>query len=291
MPLRNAARAVRAVRGLFDGPLARPVLPQWTVEHFLSGQGAGFHYGVFGTFEQARAWLPASKEFENAALATEYLASRARRISTYDYPVLLWLLRAIQGDATSVLDIGGSVGVHYYAYRRHIQFPAALTWRVVEVPTMAAIGRNLATTSAATALSFAEELTHAVMSVSSDIWLAAGALQYMEDARPRELLKRCFERPKHLLLNKLPLYEGDDFVTTQNIGSGSFAPLHVFNRRRLIEEIQALGYSLRDKWLVPEHSLYLPGHPERSLSCFTGLYFVDCHRLSIASRLTSAEAR
>ena len=276
MPLLNAARAVRR---LLDGPVARPVSPQWTVEHFLSSQGSGFHYGVFATFAQARAWLPRSKEFDHAPLVAEYVAPRARRIFSYDYPVLLWLLRAFQGGATSVLDFGGSVGVHFYGYRRHIQVPANLTWRVVEVPTMAAIGRNLATTSAATGLSFTGDLTQALMSSSSDIWMASDALQYVDAARPRQLLERCFARPKHLLLNKLPLYEGDDFVTTQNIGAGSFAPLQVFNRRRYIEEIQAAGYVLWNKWLVPERSLYLPGHPERSIPSFTGLYFVERSRL------------
>jgi putative methyltransferase (TIGR04325 family) len=154
-----------------------------------------------------------------------------------------------------------------------------MAWGVVEVPTMAAIGRNLATTSAATALSFTEDLAQAVMSSNSDIWLSAGALQYMSDARPRQLLERCAARPRHILLNKLPLHHGDDFVTTQNIGSGSFAPVRVFNRRRYIQEFEALGYTLWDKWLVPELSLYLPGHDERSIPSFSGLYFVDSQRL------------
>lgn len=275
MPLLNAARVVRR---LFDGPVARPVLPQWTVEHFLSHQGTGFYYGAFATFAEARAWLPRSNEFDHAPLATEYFDVRARKLSSCDYPVLLWLLRAFQGGATSVLDIGGSVGVHYYAYRRFIQMPAATAWRVVEVPTMVAIGRHLATTSAASALSFSEDLAQAVMSSNSDIWISVGALQYTQDVRPRQLLARCVARPRHILLNELPLCEGDDFVTTQNIGSGSFAPLHVFNRRRYIEEIQALGYTLWHKWPIPERCLYLPGHPERSLPSFTGLYFVDSHR-------------
>lgn len=271
--------AVRVVRRLFDGPVARPALLQSKLGHFLSGEGRGIYHGVFATFAEARAWLPRSTEFDHAPLAAEYIDIRSRKVFPYDYPVLLWLLRAFQGGATTVLDIGGSVGVHYYAYRRYIEVPTTMAWHVVEVPTMVAIGRNLSTTSAATALSFTEDLAQAVMSSNSDIWISAGALQYMDDARPRQLLERCVVRPRHILLNKLPLYHGDDFVTTQNIGSGSFAPLHVFNRRRYIQEFEALGYTLWDKWLVPELSLYLPGHPERSLPSFTGLYFVDGQRL------------
>ena len=275
MTLLNAARVVRR---LLDGPVARPVLLQWKREHFLSNLGHGCHYGVFESFPEARASLPQSKEFDQAPLAAEYVEVRSKKVFPYDYPMLLWLLRAFQGDATSVLDIGGSVGVHYYAYRRYIRMPAALTWRIVEVPTIAAIGRNLAATSGATPLSFTEDMTEALISAGSDIWISAGALQYVEDARPAQLLGRCLMRPKHILLNKLPLCPGDDYVTTQNIGSGSFAPLHVFNRSRYIEEIEAIGYTLWDKWDVPERSLFLPGFPERSLPSFTGLYFVDSQR-------------
>ena len=90
-----------------------------------------------------------------------------------------------------MLDIGGSVGVHYYAYRRYIQVPAATAWRMVEVPTMVAIGRNLATTSAALALSFTEDLAQAVMSPSNDIRIAAGALHGRRStaAPPRAVLR------------------------------------------------------------------------------------------------------
>ncbi|WP_177142729.1 methyltransferase, TIGR04325 family [Variovorax sp. YR216] len=255
------------------------MLLQWKREHFLSSQGYGFYYGVFESFRDARAWLPPSKEFDHAPIAEEFVEVRTKRVFAYDYPVLLWLLRALQAGATSVLDIGGSVGVHYYAYRRYIQLPEGLTWRVVEVPTMVAIGRNLAMTSAATALSFTEDLDQAVMASTSDIWISAGALQYVEDARPARLLKLCVARPKHILLNKLPLHSGDDFVTTQNIGSGSFAPVRVFNRGRFIEEIEECGYTLWDKWDVPERALYLPGFPGRSFQSFSGLYFVDSQQL------------
>lgn len=64
-------------------------------------------------------------------------------------------------------------------------------------------------------------------------------------------------------------------MTTENIGEGSFTPLQVFNRRRFILEIEALGYTLWDKWAVPERSLSLTGYPDRLLPSFTGLYFVD----------------
>ena len=267
------ASAAQIMRELLEGPVTRSALVRWRRQQFLAKDGFGFYFGLFDSFAAARAWLPPNSEFNNDALATEYIEVRTRQVFAYDYPVMWWLDRAFRHGARSVLDIGGSVGVHSYAYRLYIDMPAEVTWRVVEVPAIVSIGRKLAAERGATELCFTDDLDEALSSASAEIWISAGALQYMEDARPSDLLKRSKEMPMHLLLNKLPLYEGDDFVTTQNIGEGCFAPMHVFNRDRLIRAVEALGYTLRDRWAVHERSLYLPGYPERSFPSFTGLYF------------------
>jgi putative methyltransferase (TIGR04325 family) len=267
------ASAAQIMRELLEGPVTRSALLRWRRQQFLAKEGFGFYFGVFDSFAAARAWLPPSPEFNHDALATEYVEVRTQQVFAYDYPVMWWLDRAFRHRARSVLDIGGSVGVHCYAYRLYIDMPPEVTWRVVEVPAIVSIGRKLATERGAAGLFFTDDLEEALTSAGAEVWISAGALQYMEDARPGDLLKRCREMPMHLLLNKLPLYEGDDFVTTQNIGEGCFAPMHVFNRHRLIRGVEELGYTLRDRWAVHERSLYLPGYPERSFPSFTGLYF------------------
>ncbi|VTU41287.1 hypothetical protein H4CHR_06022 [Variovorax sp. PBS-H4] len=266
------ASAAQIVRELLEGPVTRSALVRWRRKQFLGKDGFGFYFGLFDSFAAARAWLPPNPEFNNEALATEYVEVRTQQVFAYDYPVMWWLERAFRHGARSVLDIGGSVGVHCLAYRRYIEMPPEVTWRVVEVPAIVSIGRKLAAERGVPELFFTDDLEGA-LSGGAEVWISAGALQYMEDARPGDLLKRSKAMPMHLLLNKLPLYDGDDFVTTQNIGEGCFAPLHVFNRDRLIRSVEALGYTLRDRWLVHERSLYLPGYPERSFPFFSGLYF------------------
>lgn len=261
------------VRELLEGPATRPLFLEWRRRHFLSPEGFGFYFGVYDSFEAARRSLPANPGFGHEALADEYVNLRSRKVFAYDYPVMWWLARAFGQGAASVLDIGGSVGVHYYAYRSYIDMPAALTWRIVEVPTIAAIGRGLAVERGAAALRFAEDLDEALRGDPAEVWIAAGSLQYMEDGRPAALLGRCAGMPAHLLLNKVPLYGGDDYVCTQNIGDGCFVPVQVSNRERFVQGIEARGYVLRDQWEVHERSLYLPGHPERSFPTFSGLYF------------------
>lgn len=265
--------ASQVVRQILEGPLTRPALQHWRRRQFLTEAGFGSYFGLFKNFGEAREWLPANPEFDKAALAAEYVNVRTKKVFAYDYPVMWWLERAFGQGAVRVLDIGGSVGVHFHAYRRYFELPQGVSWNVVEVPAIAAIGRKMAEQAQAGGLRFADNLEQALS--SNDIWIAAGSLHYFEDARPGDLLQRCEGRPRHILLNKLPLYDGEDYVTAQNIGAGCFSPMHVYNRSRFIEELESLGYTLRDEWQVPERSMYLPGFPERSFPAFTGLYFAN----------------
>lgn len=263
--------AVQLVRKVLDCPIVEPAWVRWKHRQFLSEHSACF--GVFNDFAEARASLPPSREFDDPALAKDYVEVRTKRVFAYDYPVMWWLERAFQSGARKVLDIGGSVGVHYYAYQRYLAAPPNVRWQVVEVPAMVRIGREMAAQLQVGALEFTEHLEPALE--GSDVWIAAGSIQYFEDARPSDLLRRCTARPNYILLNKLPLYSGEDFVTTQNLGEGAFAPLHVWNREKFIQDIVASGYELRDEWPVLERSLYLPGHHRRrSVPSFSGLYFV-----------------
>ena len=251
--------ASQVVRQILEGPVTRPALLRWRRQQFFSEAGFGNYFGVFADFAQARDWLPASPEFDHAALAAEYVDVRTKRVFAYDYPVMWWLERAFRDGATKVLDLGGSVGVHFYAYRRYFQMPHGLSWRVVDVPAIAAIGRDMAgqVGSDAAALSFSDDMEQA-LGGGDDIWIAAGSLQYFEISRPGDLLRRSRVRPRHILLN---------------IGAGCFAPVQVYNRQRFVKEVEALGYALRDQWQVLERSLHLPGFPERCVPTFSGMYF------------------
>lgn len=265
---------IHAARGIMNSSLLRPTRLRWEEQHFLESGSFGAYFGVYGTFEEAREKLPQNPGFNLAALAPEYVNVRAKRVFEYDYPMIRWLEKAFQAGAASVLDIGGSVGVHYYAYGKYLKMPATLSWRVVEVPEMVSIGQALADRNGATALSFSSDLVGAMSADRREVWISAGAIQYIQDAHPSALLEKCRARPRHILLNKLPLYDGEDFVTTQNIGEGSFSPLHVYNKMNFIRSVERMGYVLCDAWDVHERSMQIPCHPEHSFASFSGLYFL-----------------
>jgi len=272
--------AIHSARRIIDCPLVRRSRMKWERKRFLSPETYAAYYGVYESFASARRELPDNPGFNLKALADEHVNVRTKRVFEYDYPVMWWLQMAFRLGAKNILDIGGSVGVHYYAYRGYLQMPADVTWEIVEVPEVASIGRELAVAREATPLRFTTDLNEASAARSQDVWMSAGAIQYFEDAHPAKLLRRCERRPPHVLLNRLPLHDGDDFVTTQNLGQGCFSPVHVYNRTDFIRSIEVVGYMLRDTWDVHERGMHIPGYPERSFETFTGLYFVDCSMVS-----------
>lgn len=266
MTMLSSARRLRQLLGV-------PIRPAWVRlkrKQFFTPEGFCDYFGVFESFDAARAWLPRNQEFDHPPLAQGYVG-HTQHVFAYDYPMMWWLQQAFRGGATMVLDIGGSFGVHYYAYRRYLQMPEDLIWQVVEVPAMVAIGREFAALNEGTALRFTVDLKEAGR--YAGIWFSAGALQYIDEGRIDRLLQLSGARPPHILINKLPIYDGSAFVTAQNIGYGCYAPVQVYNRKEFVSEIEALGYILIDEWKVHERSLLIPGRRELFIQAFSGFYF------------------
>ncbi|MBL8344483.1 MAG: methyltransferase, TIGR04325 family [Rubrivivax sp.] len=252
-------------------PVIRDLWQRQRLNHFLSVNGGGLHYGKFASFDEARAWLPKNPGYDLESLSDEYLEVRTRRIYAFDYPVMFWLRNAFEAGARSIFDIGGSVGVQYYSYRRYMSLPEDLVWRVSELPVVCRLGREYAQRQGVTAVQFSESLD--TSTISDDIWIAAGVLEVLENARIEGLLAGAARRPQHILINKLPLWRGEEYVSAQNIGSGSFTAHYVFNRERFVAAVEAQGYKLLDSWDVPERCYQDPREPERDFANYSGLCF------------------
>lgn len=192
----------------------------------------------------------------------------------YDYPMVRWLGRAFQGGATSVLDVGGSVGNNYYSYSQHLKMPSNLKWSVVEDPGLASIGQALAGKNGTMALHFSADLDESVSSQNAEVWILAGATRYFGNCHPALLLQRSKARPKHILVNNLPLHWDEDFVAVQNLGQGSFSPVHVYNRSNFIRSIENMGYILCDAWDSRELPTQFPCYPDCPVGSPSGLYFL-----------------
>lgn len=244
------------------------------LRYFRSNAGYGMHWGRFASFAEASAWLPRSAGFDTEEFSNEYLAVRTQKVFGFDYPAMISLASAFREGARTVWDIGGSVGSQYFAYRRFLEYPQDLQWRVCELPASVRRGREYAAQMGATGLSFFEDL--ACPESHCDVWMAAGTIEFIEGG-VQKLMRDAKFRPRHLILNKVPMHDGAAFVSTQNLGGGCFAPHDVYNRQQLVSELESHGYSVIDSWKVPERSFLVPGRPEESFGHYVGLYARALH--------------
>lgn len=238
-------------------------------ERRFASEGYGWFRGVFSSFEEASRSAPHSKPvgFDHAAYTREF-ESRLSRIFSFDYPVIYWLAQLLAPDMT-LFDFGGHRGTHFYAYAPYLRYPAGFRWIVCDLPEIVAAGKVLAEERQASGLLFTTNLADAT---GADVFLAAGSLQYVEAPSFAESLASLAAVPKHLLLNKVPLYPGKRYVTLQN-GGPAFHPQYVFNRDEFVTSITSLGYTMVDQWDVPSHPGRIPFHPEASFLSHSGLYF------------------
>ena len=223
--------------------------------------------GVFATYAEALRAIPPDRlaGWDNAEAATIW-TEQIDPVRPGTYPLFFWLDRLLQPE-TRLLDFGGSIGLTYYGYRRYGALPRDVRWTILEVPAIAAEGRRIAEREGETQLHFETEVS---VVGAVDIALAAGVLQYLENAIPG-FLEVLPAPPPRLLLNKLPFTRGAPFWTLDNF-SRSIAPYHVFNETDFLGYFADAGYVVRDRWEVAELSCEIPFHPERHVSHFKGLY-------------------
>jgi putative methyltransferase (TIGR04325 family) len=229
--------------------------------------GYGLFRGVFTGFAAASLSAPRGKRVgHNWPEYAPHHIARADHIEAYDYPCLFWLGRILR-TGSRVFDYGGNVGVHYHGYGKYLDYPADFAWNVCELPELVRLGEQIARERGCRSLRFTTEFADAE---GADVLIAAGVLQYIEEplADRLAMLRR---RPRHLLLNKLPLYDGEPFITLQD--GPVYVPHHVFNRTDFVAALGNLGYELIDSWDVPGFSCYVPFNPGRDVPMYSGLYF------------------
>jgi putative methyltransferase (TIGR04325 family) len=102
--------------------------------------------------------------------------------------------------------------------------------------------------------------------------MAAGALQYCEEPLT-SLLHRIGNLPRHLIVNKMPMYDGETFVTVQSTGR-AFHAYRIYNRAEFVGEVTALGYRVVDDWTNRETHCEIPFTKGRDIDAYSGYYFI-----------------
>jgi len=234
---------------------------------FERGQAISCFRGVYDSYSQAVAAAPKAVAvgYDNAESANLY-RDRLDKVYPSDYPMMMWLQKAFNEGARKVMDLGGHIGVAYYAYQRLIDFPRDLSWIVNDVPAVIESGRSEATERDPSGrLSFSEGFD---VAADADLLFTAGCVQYLEDTLAQQLaaLKR---RPRWVLVNLLPLHETAEYWTVQSIGT-AFCPYRIQRMSTFFADMERLGYGVLDKWENLEKRCWVAFDPEHSLDRYYG---------------------
>jgi putative methyltransferase (TIGR04325 family) len=228
----------------------------------------GLHSGIYSSYEAALTdipeWRKAGWDHDSSA---QLWVDQIDPVRPSTYPIFFWLGRLF-GENQALVDVGGSIGLTYYGYRRLGQLPQGSTWTVVEVGKIAEQGRQIAQREQARGLSFVDSLASIR---HCDVLLSAGALQFMPRSVPG-LLEALPSAPRYILLNKLPITQGEECWTLQNYGP-AVTPNRLFNERQFLGYFSDHGYQLRDRWAVQDLDCLIPFHPERFIREFAGFVF------------------
>jgi len=241
----------------------------WDYERSFARRPPNRFRGVFSSFAAAEASIPPGGRigYDHAELAGLY-RHRMVKACQSDYAVLFWL-RGILGPRSFVFDFGGHVGVSYHGWRTYLDYQPGLRWLVCDFPAITQIGAALAAELSAPHLSFTNDPGEGR---GCDVFLTAGALQYVDESLPAVLDRMGGPLPRHLIVNKMPLYDGESFVTVQSTGR-AFHPYRIANRDDFVSGITGLGYRVIDDWSNREQSCSVPFTRGRDIDAYSGYYF------------------
>lgn len=267
-------RPMHHVHRLIDRVSAMPPLRQLFQRlydaEFARNRWENLFRGVFNTFEAARESAPVTRPigYDNKDAAEMY-ANRTKRVYPTDYPMLFWLGILMSKGGRKIVDLGGHIGVSYYAYSNYLCYPSDMRWTVLDVPAVVRHGRELSKEmDKAGMLDFTDQVGDVD---GADILIALGSLQYLPETL-QERLAKLSSPPQHLLLNLVPIHPQHAYFTLQSIGT-AFCPYRIIDLSGFLKSFEALGYTLVDKWENPEKKCTIPFHSARSLDRYYGFFF------------------
>jgi putative methyltransferase (TIGR04325 family) len=235
---------------------------------FAAREQVNLYHGIFDSFESALASAPSTKPvgYDHESAAALYADLESPLLS--DYPAMHWLQRGLDAGARRVVDLGGHVGIKYYAFRNHLRLPEGMQWVVCDVPAVASRGAEVAVARGATeTLSFASDPQ---CMAEADLVLASGSVQYLPIAFTQTLASLA-RLPARVVVNRAALHPSKSFFTLNSIGV-SFCPYRVQAEPEFVAGMTALGYIVEDRWEVPR-AFRVPFEPAYDFDRYVGFAF------------------
>lgn len=222
--------------------------------------------GAYASYEEAMANVPAwaLKGYDHDDVVDVSFDAMCR-VAVWDYPVLFWL-RSLEGEVSTVLDAGGHMGTKFRAFDGHVRLRGRVRWTVYDTPSVVQAGRRRAAADGlGDSLFFTDDLAAAE---PADLVLASGLFQYYP-GDPVALFQSLSARPRYAILNKVAVREGRSVVTLERIGN-AFVPYQIRNRTGFEAAFDLIGYDVIDTWDIPALGHVVRSHPELGTSVSRG---------------------
>lgn len=249
-----------------------PGVLQWRkwryAKAFASLERTNLYSGVYDSYESALASAPDTKPtgYDNDDAAAMYANLEVPLPS--DAPAIEWIQRAFDEGSRQLVDLGGHVGIKYYAFRPALRWPEDARWEVCDVPTVARRGADLANTRGVQeSLRFTADtgcLEHA------ETLFASGSVQYFPVALP-DMLRALTRLPTWVIVNRAALHPTRSFFTLNSIGV-SFCPYRVQAEPEFSAAMTELGYSVQARWETPR-AFRIPFEPDHDFDQYVGLVY------------------
>ncbi|MEZ5618805.1 MAG: methyltransferase, TIGR04325 family [Rhodocyclaceae bacterium] len=254
--------------------------------------------GWYGTYRSMDEALDATRSmsYQNIAQDTSYIEGRLlpkpstqskRHLDIKHLGILTSILTACyakERDTLIVLDFGGGAGLHFHRLRSFIPYGISLKWGIVELPSVAEIGRTESTSHELTYFSSLEEFRQAYG--IADIVIASGVLQTMEN--PLATLRELAVCGAYIILANLPLLRSEsDFVAVNHAETPSY-PLWFFSERKFVSELPISGLHVLMYWQAPETFWVVNGarsQPATSILAKSEVVISDNNQRNLASIL------
>lgn len=224
------------------------------LERFRSNnKDENLFWGSFDSFDAARAAIPrgaeAGYDSDDAALSLY-----SHQVYSWDYAPLFWMSDALNSGHRSVFDLGGHVGIKYYAFKRITTYPAELQWTVCDVPAVARAGEKLARERGVDGqLHFCTDYRFAS---GVDVLMLSGSLQYLPE-QMKDILGALPIKPRRIILNITAGHSDRTIYTLNSIGQAQ-CPYRVQLQDEVLTEIHEAGYRRRDVWRNDGKPIHIP---------------------------------
>ncbi len=239
---------------------------EYSSHFFRESSNQKLFHGVFSSFPEALREVPEGfpNSHDHPKMAGRYQGERGR-VWPSDYPVIFWLSQLL-GDRGRLFDLGGNIGLSYFAFRRFLGTPEGRRWVSYDVPAVITLAKAAIEVNTAPGLEFTDDFTEAS---GATVLLASGVVQMIETPLSM-MLSGLEELPQHIIINRTPLTKLPTFYTLLNLGP-AVCPYGIQNEDEFVEGLAALGYTVVDRWENADFSCSIPFHPERLVRTYTGM--------------------